>query len=715
MYSGVVCYMHFKLFGIFVFTNLASIVTLDTQAVFAAEDPVELEHAEESLEEIIVTSTLHRSRAETALPVNILAGEQLRERLGSTLGETLQGQVGINLASFGPSVGSPVIRGQGANRVQVLQGGIGNIDASAISADHATSLEPALADRIEVLRGPSTLLYGNGAIGGVVNVIDNRIPTRLPDSVTGLIESRNNSASDQQVSVLKLEGSTAQIAWHIDGVYRDSNDVEIPDFALDPMRVDINDAEELEELLESKGKIRNSSARADVKTLGASWILDQGYIGFSLNSLRNEYGIPPGSHGHDDHDEEAEMKIDHLEENIRIVMEQDRADFELVLPLTGWFNEIHGRVGSVDYQHAEVVSTGEIGTLFKQDGLEGRFAFHLAAQENHEAVVGVQFSHRDFSAVGAEAFVPRTNIDSSALFSVYSINTDKVIYEFGARAEKRKLDQTRGHCGNEETSWSGSSSAIWRVNDQINFLMSAAHSQRSATVEELYSNIDTSCSTLPSHLLVQHAATQRIEIGNPNADKEKSTNFEIGLRRHLGNVTGEFNIFYNDIVDYIYLSDSDNFQDGVVLSNYLQEDALFKGFEAKMNIPFYRIDDHLSELILFSDFVDAEFSHSGDVPRIPPLRIGMEWRHSHVHWQTKLLWSKAKDQTDVGFNELKSESYNLLSFYADYHVDGNGFETLWFFRGTNLLDETIRHHSSFLKDFAPAPGRAIELGVRVEF
>jgi iron complex outermembrane receptor protein len=697
------------------FITMASLflpIVFNSPSVFAAEGTVELEHSVENLEEIIVTSTLHRSRADTALPVNLLAGEELREKLGSTLGETLQSQVGVNLASFGPNVGTPVIRGQGANRVQILQGGIGNIDASAISADHATSLEPALADRIEVLRGPSTLLYGNGAIGGVVNVIDNRIPTRLPDSLTGFVETRNNSASDQQVSVLKLEGATAQVAWHIDGVYRDSNDVEIPGFALDSKFVDISDEEELDALLESRGKIRNSSARANVKTLGASWILNQGYIGFSLNSLNNEYGIPSGSHGYE---EEPEVEGDHLEENVRIVMEQDRADFELVLPLTGWFSEIHGRIGSVDYSHAEMESSGEIGTLFKQDGLEGRFVFHLAAQENHEAVVGTQFSHRNFSALGEEAFVPSTDIDSSALFSVYSIDTDKVIYEFGARAERRELAQTRGQCGNTETSWSSSGSAIWRLSDKINLLISAARSQRSASVEELYSNIDTSCATLPLNLLVQHAATQRIEIGNPNANKEESINFEIGLRRHLGNVTGEINIFYNDIVDYIYLSDSDNRQGGVLLSQYLQEDALFKGFEVEMNIPFYRTGDHLSELTVFSDFVDAEFRRIGDVPRIPPFRMGLEWRHSHVHWQTKLRWSRAGDQKDVGFNESESESYNSLSFYADYHVEGNGFEILWFLRGTNLLDVTIRHHSSLLKDFSPAPGRAIELGLRMEF
>lgn len=681
----------------------------------AAEAAVaDLEHANPQIEEVIVTSTLHRSRADTALPVNILAGEELREKVGATLGETLQDQVGVTLATFGPGVGSPVIRGQGANRVQVLQGGIGNIDASSISADHANSLEPALADRIEVLRGPSTLLYGNGAIGGVVNVIDNRIPTSLPPSLTGLLETRHNSASDQQVNVVKLEGALGRVAWHVDGVYRDSNDVDIPDYAINPENVDFNDSEAVAELLASKGRINNSNSQADVSTLGASWILDEGYIGFSFNQLENEYGIPMGAHQHQEDEEVHEQ-----ESSIHVAMEQDRADFELVLPLQGWFKEVHGRVSSVDYQHAEIETDHEgnsnTGTLFEQDGLEGRFAFHLDTVENHESVFGLHFSHRNFSAKGEEAFIPATDIDSLAAFSVYSIDTEKFIYEFGLRGERRNLDQIRGECENSENTWSGSSSAIWRFNDEVNFLFSVAHSQRSATVEELYSNIDTHCEVLEAESLIEHAATQRIEIGNPNADKEKSTNIEFGIRKHLGNVSGEFNVFYNDISDYIYLFDLDAIDSELQLSKYLQQDASFVGFEAEVNFPLYRTGDHLSEIVLFSDYVDAEFGSNGNVPRIPPLRYGAEWRHSHLNWQMKLRWAEVDAQDSIGRNETSTDGYSLLNFYADYHLELGNQTGMVFLKAVNLLDESIRHHTSLLKDVAPAPGRALEVGLRFEF
>ncbi len=685
-------------------TAVAGLAVLPAQSSAAAAAAAELEHADAALEEIIITSTLHRSRADTALPVNILAGEELREKVAATLGETLQDQVGVTIASFGPGVGAVVIRGQGGNRVQVLQGGVGNIDASSISADHASSLEPSLAERIEVLRGPATLLYGNGAIGGVVNVIDNRIPMRLPDALGGLMETRNNSASDQQVSVVKLESAVGQFAWHLDGVYRESNALEVHGFAINPATVNFSDASELESLLASKDKITNSNARSQASSIGGSWLLEGGYIGVAFNQLENEYGIPNGISTSQDE-----------ESNIRVDMEQDRIDLELLLPLSGLFSEVHGRLSQVDYRHAEIEGNGEIGTLFEQDGVEGRFTFHLGLNASHEGVFGVHFSHRDFSALGEEAFIPRTDIDSLALFSVQSIVVDDTTFEFGLRAEQQTLDQIDGSCNESTVSWSGSASSIWQFRADMNLLFAFAHSQRSATVEELYSNIGTNCNALAPAELVQHAATQRFEIGMPEVALEKSNNVEIGLRKHLGNLTGELNIFYNEISDYLFLQDTGVFRDGVEISRYAQEDAVFRGVEAQLGFPVLRNGEHLSELSLFADYVSAKFDRSGDVPRIPPLRFGVELRHSHINWQAKLRLTQVQDQGNTGLNETKAAGHTLLNFFLDYHLPFEDMTGLLFLKGSNMLDESIRSHTSLLKDVAPAAGRAIEVGLRFEF
>ena len=681
----------------------------------------ELERPPTMLEEVVVTSALHRNRAETVLPVNVLAGEEVRERAASTLGQMLEGQVGVNNASFGVGVGLPVIRGQSANRVQVLQMGVGNLDASAVSPDHANSLEPALAERIEVVRGPATLLYGNGAIGGVVNVIDGRIPRSQAEGLTALAETRYDSVNDQRTAVMRLDGGSGRFAWHLDGIDRESNDTEISGFALNPELVDLDDPEAYEALLDSRGRLANSNAASDSQTVGASWILDNGWIGMSYNQLDNEYGLPGGAHAHHEHEEEQEEEEhdeEHgeEEEDIRIVMEQKRWDTEARIPLSnGLFEEFHGKVSVVDYQHKEVEGAGEVGTVFDNEGFEGRLTWHLNEPLNQEGVVGLQFGSREFSATGEEAFIPETDIESLAAFGLQSFTTDKVTYEVGLRAERQKLDQS-GSCDNASTNWSGSGSAIWQLSDSNNMLFSINHSQRSATVEELYSNIDTACNVLPAEQLIAHAATQRLDIGLPGADKESSTNFELGWRRFTGDITAEVNLFYNDIEDYIFLFDTGEFVDDVEIARYQQQDAVFSGVELQASGPLYATGAHQSDLTLFADYVRARFDSQGNVPRIPPLRVGFEWAHSHINWAVKLRWTNVSSQSDHARNETSTKGYQVVSLYGDYQFQlGESSTLLLFARGHNLLDENIRAHTSLLKDIAPSAGRGVEVGLRLEF
>lgn len=681
----------------------------------------DLERPPTMLEEVVVTSALHRNRAETVLPVNVLSGDEVRERAAATLGEMLEGQVGVNNASFGVGVGLPVIRGQSANRVQVLQMGVGNLDASSVSADHANSLEPALADRIEVVRGPATLLYGNGAIGGVVNVIDGRIPRSQVDGLDGLVETRFDSVNDERTAALRLDGGAGRFAWHLDAVDRKSNDAEISGFALNPELVDFDDPEAVEELLESRGRLANSNGESDSQTIGGSWILEDGWIGISYNQLDNEYGLPGGAHAHHEHEEgeeEEEHDEEHAEEegDVRIVMEQQRWDTEARIPLDNrWFEEFHGKFSVVDYQHAEVEGSGEIGTLFENSGFEGRLTWHLNQPADREGVLGVQFSNREFSATGEEAFIPQTDIDSFALFGLQSYALGDMTYEVGLRAERQALAQS-SNCDVDSTNFSGSGSAIWRLNDSNNLLFSVNRSERSATVEELYSNIDTSCNELSGEQLVAHAATQRLDIGLPEADKEKSTNLEFGWRKFAGNVTAELNVFHNQISDYIFLFDTGEFIDDVEVARYQQHDATFTGFEAETSIPLYATGAHQSHLMLFGDYVEARFDSEGNVPRIPPMRVGLEWVHSHVDWLVRLRWTHVSDQNDNARNEAPTDGYQLLSLYGDYRMRlGDSSSLLLFARGNNLLDENIRQHTSLLKDIAPAPGRSYELGLRVEF
>lgn len=690
------------------------------------------QHADEPIDEIIVTSSLQQTRAETALPVNVLSGEALREKAASTLGETLKELVGVNSASFGTGVGAPIIRGQSGNRVQVLQGGVSNIDASGVSPDHANSVEAVLAERIEVVRGPATLLYGNGAIGGVVNVIDNRVPATMPEGTSGLVETRHSSVSDQQISVIKLEGGAGQIAWHLDGTYRDSNDTRIKGFSINPDTLDLEDEEELEELLASKGFIDNSSSRSDTVAGGLSWLFSDGYLGMSVSRSENNYGLPAAAHHHhdeehededdhdhdeEDHDHEHEEDDDHADEGgIRIAMKQDRYDFEGRKALSGFFAELNGKFSVVDYEHAEIEGTGEVGTVYANEGYEGRFTVSQAPRGALMGVSGVQFGSKEFSATGEEAYIARTDVGSFALFTVQSIESGEMTYEFGLRGERQALDQG-GSCDTTNSTVSSSASALWRMQEDTNLLVAVAHAQRSPTVEERFSNINSlTCRPPVSDLdLVAHAATQRYEIGNPDADKEHSTNIEIGLRRHSGAVTGELNFFYNNIGDYLYLRDSGAFVDDIEVAYVTQDDAVFRGVEAEVSFPLFSYDDAATQMTVFGDYVRARLDGDGNVPRIPAMRIGAEISHTHNDWLYKLRATRVAKQNDVALNETETDGYTLLSASVDYHATVFGQEVTVFAQGSNLLDEEIRNHVSVLKDVAPEAGRNLVLGLRLEF
>jgi len=683
------------------------------------------------VDEIIVTGNLQNTRVDTTAAVNVLSGEALREKAAATLGETLKELVGVNSASFGAGVGLPVIRGQSGNRVQVLQGGVSNIDAASLSPDHANSVDATLAERVEVLRGPATLLYGNGAIGGVVNVIDNRIPTRVPTQLEGLLETRHDSVSDQQSTVFRLDGGRNRMAWHLDGTYRDANDTRVSGFAINPETVDLDDAEAHAALLESRGRIANSRSRAHSMTGGASWVFSSGYLGAAVHSSRNNYGLPLSAHQHaadhdHDHDHEHENEHEHEHENggIYIAMEQDRGDVEGQLRLDGFWESLQGKVSVVDYQHEEVEPDGSVGTTYASDGIEGRFTLTQAPRGNLRGVSGLQLGRKGFSAEGEEAYIADSDTDSIALFSVQSLEVGDFTHEVGLRAEHHHLRLSGGNCEHSEDNVSGSASTLWRAREDLNLVVSASHSQRSPSIEERFSNIDSRTCEAPTDVrdLVPHAATQRIEIGSPHGRKERSTNVELGVRRHFSGVadgiSGELNLFYNHVHDFLYMRDTDEFVHDIRLARMTQRDATFRGVEAEFSIPLQLADGEPTTLIIFGDYVRASFDDASgdrDVPRIPAMRLGVELTHSHHNWLYRLRATHVSEQDRVAANETETDSHLLLNASVDYHLPFSGGEFTLFGKISNLLDESVRNHVSVLKDVAPEAGRSVQLGLRFAF
>lgn len=700
-----------RAFALLVFLNLSG-----SLPVLAASD----HHV---MEEIIVTAPFGGAVKDTALPVGVLFGEALAERNANSLGETLKRELGVHSASFGTGVGQPVIRGQSGKRVQVLQNGISVSDASAVSPDHANGAEAALASRIEVLRGPSTLLYGNGAIGGVVNVVDTRIPESLVSRPELVFQQTWDSGSDERKSVVNLEAASGSFGFRLDAFRRESNNVHIPGFAIDEGALELLEDPDgdHDELPNTFGFIDNSESEARGVTAGMSFVEDKGFIGLSVARLRNNYGLPPGTHSdhQGDPDPDAGPDEEHGEDLlVRIDMEQTRYDIKGELDLDGSIvRRLSGDMSVTRYEHGEVEigeGTASTGTLYRNESIDGRIVASHAPLGGWNGVAGVQFGNSEFSATGEEAFIPVSDLNSFAIFVVERLDSGPFTYELGLRSERSAIDPSPA-CKTHETTRSASASVLYDISPKVNIFASVGRSERAPTIEERFSNIQADICAAPEQEedLVLHAATGLFEVGNPDLGKEGSTNLELGFRQHSGDLSGEINLWYNRIDDYIYLDLED---DHAPIANYGARDASFRGVEASVEYPVALTDSGTLSVRGFGDLVRARFRDGADVPRIPPARVGAEFRYSEDAWTVNLSLSRASAQRRVGEDELPAAGYTLLSLYADYHwTFGNESELLLFLRGENLLDEEIRNVTSFLRHFSPEPGRSVKLGVKFSY
>ncbi len=673
---------------------LAASGSLALPALAEETPPVELE-------EVVVTEPLQAKISESAVPVTILADDELRMKTGHSIGETLKDELGISSQSFGPGVGTPVIRGQAGPRVRVLNNGIGSNDVSAISPDHATSVEPLLAERIEVLRGPATLLYGSGAMGGVVNVIDNRIPGRMPDKwLSPALEQRFDSASDETSTAMKVEGGQGNIAYHFDGFYRHRDDLDIGGSAIDTANVTITDPS-LEVVDNPRGHLNNTGAEAISGSAGLSWIGDSGYAGASINNINNNYGIAPDGTG---------------AETVRIAMRQNKYDFksELNEPFS-FAKSIRTRLGYTDYQHTEIAN-GEPGAFFTNKSYEGRVELNHQDIGPLRGAVGFQAQAGDFNAIekltGA-AIVPHSLTNSYGVFAVESFDLGAVTYQFGTRVEQTDI-RPDGVTGLSYTPVSASASAVWKVDNRNSLNLAITRSSRAPQVQELLAN-------------GYHDATRSFEIGSLSLREETSYNLDLGYRFKSDWLRAEFDLFHNWAGDYIYQQRSGDYvdEDGsdacapdctipVVRSS--QNDAIFKGYEAKLIVPM--MESHLGvlELTLFSDYTRGEFKSGGDVPRMPPLRYGLQVDYSIDKLSSYLRLTRADDQPYAGEFETATAGYYLLNVGVNYQLKAHQDAKLMLFaKGNNLLGQNIRNSTSYLRNFAPEAGRGAEIGFRVSY
>jgi len=713
-------YLTSPLRGIF----LLSLLSVAVSGAVQAQTP-----ANSEIEEIFVRA--HPLSAEgLAQPISVLTGDVLRRVVSPSLAETLRDIPGVHSSNFGQAVGRPVIRGLGGPRVKVMEDRIDSLDVSVSSPDHMTMIEPFTAESIEVLKGPSTLLYGSGAIGGVVDVHTGRILHEVPDSPMGSLELRDTDNANQRTAVGRIDGGEGNFGFHADGFYRSADEYEIPGYAESAAFRAQEEAEGGHDDEghddehgdgghddghgddEAYGVLPNSQLEAQGGAIGGSYVGERGFFGMSVSSYNAEYGLPGHSHGHhedeeehggEEHDEEG--RNEEAEEGGSILdLSQTRFDIEAGLenPFAG-ISAVNFRLGYNDYEHVEFEGGGEEGTVFTTKAFESRLEFTHDDFFGFEGATGVQLSNREFSALGEEAFVQPVDTQTLGLFYVGQRSFGSLGLEAGVRYEHVEQDPTVGstrdfNLGSASLGLIQPLSGGWILSGQLDY------STRAPVAEELFSD-------------GPHLATQTFEIGDRGLNEETAANLSAMLRYDLSNLNLSLNVYITEFDDFIYEVNTGLEMDELPVLQWTQAGATFSGFEADASWQTMNWQGGGLSLNAGFDVVTARLNSgtNRNIPRIPPqrLRLGavMDWNG----WLAEVSWRRVSDQNDTGLGEIRTEGFDDLRLHVNYTMDIGRSSVELFLSGRNLTDDEQRYHTTFIKDLAPQPGRTVEAGARVYF
>ncbi len=661
--------------------------------------------------DIVVTAIIPRRQGDILSGTSVVSGEELTRSLRPTIGDTLARQPGVSATSFGPNASRPVLRGFQGERVRILTDGIGSFDVSNTSVDHAVAINPLTADRIEVLRGPAALLYGSSAIGGVVNVIDSRIPRRVPDEpihIDGI--ATYGSAAHERTGSGEIEAPIGdKFVVHFDGSYSRSGDLDTGNYILTPAlraQAAASGDPEIRDLASLRGKLPNSGARTWEVAGGAALITDGGNLGISVAHTDNFYGVPV----------RYSLDADGEAEKVRLHMKQDRADLRAELPVNGGFLEsVRLRAGFADYQHQEIEETGEVGTTFYNQSIESRLELVQAKRGGWDGAIGAQFFARNFHVEGEEKFLPRNETEQLGFFTLQSFDLGTTRIELGGRYEHtrvaadadetllnpayhRSFDALSGSLGVSQELVPG-----WRVG------LNLSRTERAPSAEELFARGN-------------HAGTQAFELGNPDFGLEKSWGIEGTLRGQGDGYTLSLSAYHNWFDGYIYDVRVD---DGVCMAanggeplsfpcyQNLQANARYLGFEAEGTVKLGQIGSYALNLDGVADYVRATIVGSGPAPRIPPLRLlgGLELQGDRLSIRGEVERSFAQNRiTDT---ETPTDGFTLVNASLSFKpIKGNDRTTITL-SANNIFDVEARRAASFLKDYAPLAGRDIRLTARL--
>ena len=579
------------------------------------------------------------------------------------------------------------------------------MDVSTISADHGTAIEPIFADQIEVFRGPATLLYGSGASGGLVNISNGRILNYVPTPMQGAIYNHYYTVSDGWIGAFKLDSAlNPNLAVHVDGLRRSTENVDIPGFARVAQRP-----------RDPRGILPNSATETENLSAGASFIVQRSFLGFNISTYTNHYGVLG----------EEETNSDNDINGVTIDQEQVRYDVDGAVDVDALFiDSVKTRWGYGNYEHDEIEPSGEVGTRFGNEEVEGRFEILHRRFGAWKGVAGLQYRHRVFAAVSEEAFVPASELDTIALFLFEKADFSRVRIDVGLRYENQHTDVRDNDMSAEHNLFSASGGGAFEYTSDHFVGFSGTRSQRGPTIEELFAD-------------GPHLSTNSFEIGDPALDGETSMNVDLYLRKTCGRYRYDFTLFYNGIEDFIFLRPNDANEDGLadrvdsdfrdtvmrstnpdalLLINQAQRDAVFWGFELEAEMTAFEDSRGRLDVRLWTDFVDGELDGGDTVPRLPPLRFGenLSWEHGSAY--AALAVTRVTSERNPALLDTETNGFTMVNIDVGYTIK---IDDLWalamFARGSNLANATARKHVSFVKDLAPLPGASALFGFRARF
>ncbi|MCY7270692.1 MAG: TonB-dependent receptor [Sphingomonas bacterium] len=674
-----------------------------------------------SQEEIVVTAPYLRE-LDILAGKSVLAGEDLQRNVRVQIGDSLTSIPGVSATSFTPGASRPVLRGFQGERVRVLTDGIGSIDVSNTSADHAVTIDPLTAERIEVLRGPAVLLFGSQAAGGVVNVIDHRIPRELPEKGyhVDLIGGLGSAANERSIGGAVDFRLGSNIVVHADGSFRKtgdlrtgghvlSNNLRAEQFEIAAEEAEEGHFEEAEEALalaNRKGKIPNSAIEQKSGGVGIAYVGDKLTVGVSYGRFESDYGVPsrPGAGHHEGEEEEGEEGEEegHGEVPVTIGLKQDRYDLRAEYRFdTGFLDKARLRIGAANYEHTEFEGD-EVGTLFKSDGLEGRLELGQRARGGWGGTSGIQYFERDLDVIGAEAFVPPSRSEQFGIFTVQEVDFGKFGVEGGARFERTEQRDQLNDIDRDFDTFSVAAGAYYEPQPRMKLGANLSRTGRAPSAEELFSN-------------GPHIATQSFEIGDPDLKVEKSTGAEAYFRVEKARWSFSATAFATWFDDFIYQDETGEEQDELPVFQYFQRDATFYGFELEASAKLFEARGFAFVADGVADYVRASLKNGGPVPRIPPLRLlgGIEAQSDKLDGRLEVEWIDRQGR--IADFETKTDGFTLVNASLAWRPWGKQRETTILLSANNIFDVEARRHASFTKDFVPLGGRDIRVGARFSF